>query len=173
MEITTIYDNYKNAMGRNKPDSILEYEKFESHMLNYSKIAEYKNSVILYQIIEGYKIPSHFAPASLREGVEMIKKSLNRKYIFFITKDMENMLQKIGYKSMPFSISCFFRDKIVSKKMMVGSYREGIDFIIKVAFSKIKIIIVKQINILKKASDRLLKKSILVKKCKYSLKSYS
>ena len=56
-------------------------------------------------------IASHFAPSTLRDGYELIKK-LRREYVVFsVTEDLKKMLKKAGYIVLPFKLHKEFRGK--------------------------------------------------------------
>jgi hypothetical protein len=89
-------------MSRRRPDYALEYERFGYYIINYAGMYKYNNSYIFGQYLNGFFVPTHFAPSGLKEGAKMINDL--QKYdniIFVVTEDLIPMLQKAGYKIIP------------------------------------------------------------------------
>ena len=116
-----IWLNYAKAMSRNKPDSVLYITNF-FYYANQPNVYyfEYKGNFVIGQINKGLFTPTHFAPDSLRGGVELIKEL--KKYdnvVFAVTEDLSKMLIKAGFKTIPFSKHLVdFRGKDVMKTLL-------------------------------------------------------
>ncbi len=122
--IYDIWSQYANAMAKRRPDSVLSIERFEYYIKNYAGMFKYKDSYIFGQKINDFFIPSHFAPNSMREGIEMLK-DLKRydNIIFVVTEDLAIMLKKLGYKQLPHTVKKNFNDTIVDKKILISSFK--------------------------------------------------
>jgi len=118
---------YKNAMGRKRPHSVLRKSQFVLHGLFHSHVKDCgKNGIILYQDYGTFKVPSHFAPTSLRNGVEMMRELLILgEYVLFIPEDLMLMAKKIGYKVLPITVPAEFRGEIMKKFICVPSKEMG------------------------------------------------
>ena len=130
--LQTIYSQYKNAMGRRRPESVLEDYKFFNYILNHALCFNYGDSYIFGQYNNGYFKVSHFAPSTMREGYEMLKElSTFDNVIFTVTDDLSPMLQKIGlYGNHKAVISMFFRNELVQKQIYTSD-RELLDYYVQ------------------------------------------
>lgn len=128
----TIWQQYKNAMERRRPGSVLSLDRFVNHLLNNSYIFQYNDSYILGQFYRGLFVPSHFAPKNIREGYEALKELKQYDNVAFaVTKDLEPMLKKLGYRSLPLSITRQFRGDDVEKSLLVSSLFGSLKNILK------------------------------------------
>ena len=114
--------NYKNAMERNRPDSALSLDRFANY-LNSGTLLLFENneSYIIGKYSNGFFKPSHFAPKSIREGIEIIKELIKYDNIVFtVTDDLKDMLDKLGaYSNDNLVISMIFRDMLVKKHVVL------------------------------------------------------
>jgi hypothetical protein len=122
--IYDIWNQYANAMAKRRPDSVLPIERFEYYIMNYAGMFKYKDSYIFGRKINDFFIPSHFAPKSMKEGVEMLKDL--KKYdniIFVVTEDLASMLKKLGYKQLPHTVKKNFNNVLTDKKILISSFK--------------------------------------------------
>lgn len=101
-EYGTVIAQYKKAMVKH---STYVCNTLFRHISNdYGKVLKYKHSYCVYYDTIGkqreyVKVFSHFAPYSMREGVEMLKHLKNSEdlCIFAVTPYLGEMLEKLGY----------------------------------------------------------------------------
>lgn len=132
MFLSQIYRQYRDAMGRRRPDSVLEDYRFYYYITQRAMCFNYGNSYLFGQFSNGYFKVSHFAPASMREGYEMLKEiSKYDNVIFTVTSDLAPMLKKIGfYGNDNAKIMMFFRNELVNKQIYTTD-RELLDFYVQ------------------------------------------
>ncbi len=127
--ISIIHKNYENSMNKRRPGSALNIESFSNHICHHAYSYMYGKSYVFGNIEEdllGKEIfqVSHFAPASNKEGVNLLK-SL-RKYnnvVFAVSIDLKPMLEKIGYfSSEETKVLVKFRSEMVEKYILTSSY---------------------------------------------------
>lgn len=100
-ESYTAYEQYCNAMGRRR-DYFLDENSFVSlfhYEKEYGGVFKFKDSYVHGFLNEDMFCVSHFAPASMREGIAMIKEL--KKYdniVFAVTEDLGGMLEKLEYR---------------------------------------------------------------------------
>lgn len=117
-----LWDRYYKAMSRRLPDSGLGLYNFVNYIVfsDYPVyIFKHNKSYIIGQFDRGYFKPSHFAPNSLRDGVDAIKELIKfNNIIFAVTDVLADMLIKMGsyYNGMVFPM--YFRDKFVDKHIV-------------------------------------------------------
>lgn len=130
--LSEIYRQYKNAMGRRRPGSVLEDYRFYYYITERAMCFNYGNSYIFGNFSNGYFKVSHFAPASMREGYEMLKEiSKYDNVIFTVTSDLAPMLKKIGfYGNDNAKIMMFFRNELVNKQIYTTD-RELLDYYVQ------------------------------------------
>lgn len=95
------YKNYAITMGKNhcRP---LSWGRLERH-LDGCDFRSHKNSFLAGQSIDWQGIsvfcPSHFFPASQRDGLELLRQLLDadEPIVFAVLPKMGRMLEKIGY----------------------------------------------------------------------------
>jgi len=121
-DVYDIWQNYKKAMEKRRPDSYLEYDKFEYYLETSASVYKYKNSYVIGQYDGNLFIPTHFSPAGLKEGIDIIKSM--KKYdniVFIVTKDLKDMLNKMGFKTLPVTIIRQFRGVDVEKSIVYSN----------------------------------------------------
>lgn len=117
-----IWERYKKAMSRKRPDSVLGLYPFVNYLVSSKYpvyIFKHRKSYIIGQLSNGSFRISHFAPYSLSEGVEALREILKfDNVIFAVTDDLKDMLLKMGalYSGMVYPM--FFRDEIVNKHIL-------------------------------------------------------
>jgi len=118
--LANIYNGYAKAMSRRRPDSVLNPYRFMRYALDDASAFVHGRSVLLGQLSNGYFKVSHFCPATMREGVELLKKvSEYDNVIFTVTEDLSPMLIKIGlYGDEKAQIPMIFRDMLVQKHIL-------------------------------------------------------
>lgn len=118
-EIYKVWDNYRRAMSRRRPDDVLGLYTFASVSLSKRRAFMYGDSVVLGRWSNGYFKPAHFCPANMREGVEMLKELAKYDNIIFaVTDDLGPMLVKLGlYGNDQSRIPMFFRNRMVMKQV--------------------------------------------------------
>ena len=127
--VLEVYKNYKNAMSKHS-SYVLAFDRFwelvtESYG-NGELAAQYDESHGCFSFgesmvhgffKEGYFMVSHFAPASMREGVELIKElSSYDNVVFAVTEYLSGMLDKLGYNFIT-EVPQWFNDGYVMKKV--------------------------------------------------------
>lgn len=124
-EAEYVWDNYRKAMTRRR--SYLNRYPFYAVSSGSGNGVRLNNSVILGHTNvtpngTEYFMPSHFAPASLREGYELIDRlgKSDQPVAFAITDDLQKMLQKTGNWYYAGSVPQIFDGQIVMKKLMVN-----------------------------------------------------
>lgn len=117
-----IHKWYDLAMSKRRPDSSLNYDSFVSHF-NWGLyqntcfiFGNYKLGFILGNIRDGFYIPSHFAPRTMKSGVKLLKKFSEENVVMFITDDLSKTISKMKeYHNTGVTINCFFRNELVTK----------------------------------------------------------
>jgi len=120
-----IWKNYSSMMSIRRPESVLPYDRFECHMMNHAEIIRYKDSIILWNKddITGIFTPSHFCPASKREGLEMLSYLKNfDNIVFAITDDLAHMLDRLGYENLSVSIPSVLWEELITKQIFASNY---------------------------------------------------
>lgn len=122
--IEGIYENYRKAMNKRRAGSELALENFYVYVTSTKTVFyKYKNSYVFGVVENGYFIPTHFAPAGLKEGIDLIKELKNFKNIVFVvTEDLKDMLVRLGFKCAPFTVLKSFRGQDVKKFVVVSDY---------------------------------------------------
>lgn len=133
--IYIIWNNYKNAMNRRREGNALNLCSFYDYIMYNANVFNYKNSYILGNFSNGFYKPSHFAPTSIREGMEMIEELCKyNNIIFTVTPDLTNMLKKMGaYTDTSFSFPMIFRDELTIKNIVTTNYK-----VLEVILNKMK-----------------------------------
>lgn len=123
--IYIIWDNYRNAMDRKRPGNSLNLCGFYGYITDGATVFKYKNSYVLGLFSNGFYKPSHFAPSSIREGMEMIEELCKyNNIIFTVTSDLTQMLTKLGaYTDSSFNFPMIFRNEISFKNIVTTNKR--------------------------------------------------
>lgn len=120
--VYNMWNNYKNAMERNRPNSALSLERFANY-LNSGNVFlfEHNGSFVIGNYANGFFKPSHFAPKNIREGVGIIKELIKYDNIIFaVTDDLKEMLDKLGaYSNEKLVIPMIFREMLVTKHVVL------------------------------------------------------
>jgi hypothetical protein len=120
-KIFQIWSNYAKAMERNYPTGVIEYCRFV-YYLNQSttQIFQFEDNYIIGQFQNGFFKPSHFAPSSLKGGVNTIGELIKYDNIVFaVTEELKIMLSKLGaFSSEDLIFPMIFRDMIVNKHIV-------------------------------------------------------
>ena len=121
--IAFMWENYAKAMAKRRPESVLEFERFQNYVLQSTTyIVSSGNNAIVGQMNNGVFCPSHFSPAGLKGGIDLIKELRKENVIFAVTPDLGAMLKKLGYKFV-FTTKACFRDEEVEKEIYASSYK--------------------------------------------------
>jgi len=141
LEIQEIHHNYEAAMLRRR-SYVLEYERFEMYTqrLDIHSVCLGK-SYIFGTIQNNVFVPTHFAPAGIREGAELIRELQKTAVAFVVPDDLGTMLKKMGYKEIPFSKHTLCFDDIrgnIEKKIYISSYATILKVIVFNIFKNIK-----------------------------------
>lgn len=121
--IAFMWENYAKAMTKRRPESVLEFERFRNYVLQSTVyIISSGNNAIVGQMNNGVFCPSHFSPAGLKGGIDLIKELRKENVIFAVTSDLGAMLKKLGYKFV-FTTKTCFRGEEVEKEIFVSSYK--------------------------------------------------
>lgn len=124
MRASEVWANYETAMNKRRPGSALSWERFRSYILQ-ADVVHYAHagSFVFGQMQDGIFFPSHFAPKGPKSAVELLKLLRSRAVCFAVTDDLSSMLQRLGYKRLPLTVSCDFRGAKVQKVILVSSLR--------------------------------------------------
>ena len=121
--IAFMWENYAKAMSKRRPESVLEFERFQNYVLQSTVyIVSSGNNAIVGQMNNGVFCPSHFSPAGLKGGIDLIKELRKENVIFAVTPDLGAMLKKLGYKFV-FTTKACFRGEEVEKEIFASSYK--------------------------------------------------
>lgn len=121
--IAFMWENYAKAMAKRRPESVLEFERFQNYVLQSTTyIVSSGNNAIVGQMNNGVFCPSHFSPAGLKGGIDLIKELRKENVIFAVTPDLGAMLKKLGYKFV-FTTKACFRGEEVEKEIFASSYK--------------------------------------------------
>lgn len=122
-DIAFMWENYAKAMAKRRPESVLEFERFQNYVLQSTTyIVSSGNNAIVGQMNNGVFCPSHFSPAGLKGGIDLIKELRKENVIFAVTPDLGAMLKKLGYKFV-FTTKACFRGEEVEKEIFASSYK--------------------------------------------------
>lgn len=129
-----VYSWYEKAMRRRDREP-LEEERFVQHFFEHNDSYEYfaygdsERGYLLGVLKHGVFIPTHFAPKSLRGGVELVKdlgESQDIPSVMAITPDLKDTITKIptwrNHKLGHFV--SMFRDEQVPKEIVYNSHPE-------------------------------------------------
>lgn len=122
-DVDIIWEQYCRSMEKRRPGTYLKSDKFKSYLEDtYVYYYKYRNSYVIGQYQGKLFIPTHFAPAGLREGIESIKKMKEYDNVaFVVTPDLSDMLKKLNYKVLPISVMREFRGVEVEKSIVVSN----------------------------------------------------
>ena len=116
---------YRDAMSRKRPESVLSKYRWVRHGLFNAHVYESPNGhgVVFYNEYQnGIKIPSHFAPRSLRSGVMMMKELLESgEWILLIPEDLMIMARKVGFTVLPWTLPQEFNGEMIDKHICISS----------------------------------------------------
>ena len=122
-DIAFMWENYAKAMAKRRPESVLEFERFQNYVLQSTTyIVSSGNNAIVGQMNNGVFCPSHFSPAGLKGGIDLIKELRKENVISAVTPDLGAMLKKLGYKFV-FTTKACFRGEEVEKEIFASSYK--------------------------------------------------
>jgi hypothetical protein len=119
--IVRIWKQYADAMSRRRPDSVLPFENFYYYVISGpAEVFEYEGNYLIGQFRKNLFMVSHFAPKTLRGGMECLREIMGyNNIIFTVTDDLKDMLLKLGiYGNEKASISMFFRGELVKKNIL-------------------------------------------------------
>jgi len=116
-ELWSSYEDYKMAMSRRRTNSVISRYSYISHGLFHTNQRVTEDGTLFYNDYLGFKVPSHFAPKSLRSGVNMIKELKEEgDWILMVPEDLAKMAEKSGFKvlwSLPMKME--FRGEKIEK----------------------------------------------------------
>ena len=122
-KLEVVYENYARAMAKRRPESVLEQDRFTAYCFREDTFyVSLGNSVVIGQMNNEVFCPSHFAPAGLKESIDLIKELRKDNVIFAVTPDLGAMLKKLGYKFI-FTTKACFRGEEVEKEIFASSYK--------------------------------------------------
>ena len=136
-----IYRNYACAMGKRRKGSELPFENFTAYICSEDVFCYQYGSSYVFGVINenGIFIPTHFAPAGLKESIDQIKSMLAYdNVVFVVTADLSAMLKRLGFKTLPFKVRKSFRGEKVLKTIAVSSLRGFISILLNNKFSPVK-----------------------------------
>lgn len=117
-----IFDQYKKAMNRRRDYTwkglARKYDRGYTYGIEDSK----GNALMGYPLFGKGFVASHFAPKTLRGGMDLISSLNASKYpvMFSVTEDLSPMLTKLGYIKLKSTSPKQFGDKLVSKEMFIN-----------------------------------------------------
>jgi len=119
--MSSAWSRYRRSMDKRRAGSTLGQNSF-GHHCRRSEGFIFGDSCVFGETRNGYFVPSHFCPASKREGVEMLKalRAHGQKVAFAVTSDMVSMLEKLGYKNMNQTVAAYFRGEMVEKYILTN-----------------------------------------------------
>jgi len=121
--VEEIYSNYAKAMSKRRAGSELPFNNFYQYVNEQALYFKFKNSYAFGVLERGNFIPTHFAPAGLKEGIDLIKELKTYKnVVFVVTDDLKDMLVRLGFKCAPFTVVKNFRGQDVKKFIVVSDY---------------------------------------------------
>ena len=120
-----IYQQYYKSMGRRRDGSQLDIISFFKYLDNYAYIYVFNDSYLIGQMQNGLFHISHFAPKSLRGGMDILNDIASyNNIVFAVTDDLGPMLQKIGlYGDSKAVVPMFFRNMLVLKHIYTTDKR--------------------------------------------------
>ena len=132
-KFSQIWKNYASAMARRRPESVLPKFNFMNYVIsnggNQNIISTKGADFVVHRTPEDIIVPSHFAPRGLKSGYRGIGELKERgKVLFAVTPDLEPMLKKAGYITLPVPVQAMFRGNTVNKKIAVSD-KETFDYL--------------------------------------------
>ena len=120
LNMSDVWRNYAASMRRRRPGSELSHNAFGRYARRAS-IFVFKRSACVGQMdAAGRFWVSHFAPASRREGVEMLRELKHRCPVgFAVCPDLVGMLTRIGFTVVG-SGPAYFLGEVVEKTILVN-----------------------------------------------------
>jgi hypothetical protein len=131
LPLVQVWANYAQAMRRRRPESILDEDRFIRHVQRDDTHAlRHGRSVIFGGLNEGVFMPSHFAPSSIREGVELFKKLGEGclPVVLCVTEDLVAMAEKSGFTDTGIQFPVSWRDEIHVKHVLANT-RKALEFV--------------------------------------------
>lgn len=120
LSMSKVWRNYAASMSRRRPGSELGHNSFGRYARRASVFVFRKSACIGQMDAAGRFWVSHFAPASRREGVEMLRELRHRCPVgFAVCHDLVGMLVKIGFNVVG-SGPADFRGEVVEKTILVN-----------------------------------------------------
>ena len=109
-------------MDRRRPGSALDVDSFW-YYTRREDVYVYQTglSYVIGQFVGGIFKPSHFAPASIREGVRLFEELLSYdNVVLAVTSDLGSMLSRLGYVG-HLQVPMYFREQLVIKEVYATS----------------------------------------------------
>lgn len=120
LNMSTVWRNYAASMSRRRPGSELGHNSFGRYARRASIFIFEKSACIGQMDAAGRFWISHFAPASRREGVAMLRELRHRCPVgFAVCPDLVGMLLRLGFYVVG-SGPADFRGEIVEKTILVN-----------------------------------------------------
>jgi hypothetical protein len=108
---------------KRRAGSELPFANFYVYVTGKALYFKFKNSYVFGVLERGNFIPTHFAPAGLKEGIDLIKELKTfENVVFVVTDDLKDMLVRLGFKCAPFTVLKSFRGQDVKKFIVVSDY---------------------------------------------------
>jgi hypothetical protein len=139
-DLDKVYRNYACAMGKRRKGSELPFENFAAYICREDVFCYQYGSSYIFGVKEnGIFIPTHFAPAGLKESIDQIKSMLSYdNVVFVITADLSSMLKRLGFIILPFKVVKDFHGEKVLKTIAVSSLRGFISIFLKNKYISVK-----------------------------------
>lgn len=146
-EVIEAYGNYVDAMKKRR-SYVLDFERFmgltapllsaiydrnKGYYYDYDSEREKNKGCYIFNrsLIHLFHdnnrdlyFVSHFAPSSMREGVEIIKNLSKEEsnIVFAVTSDLVSMVEKCGFVNTGVKQDHYFGDEIVEKTILVSNH---------------------------------------------------
>ena len=120
--IEEVYWQYKTAMERRRQGSALEYQQFYDYILREDvECFRWGYSYVFGGYREGIFFPSHFAPASLKEGMLIMQALQKERVALLVPDDLATQAEKLGFIRIQTKIPCQFRGELILKNLLVSN----------------------------------------------------
>ncbi len=135
-DLASTWRSYRDAMARRRPGSELSHNAFGYYTRHRCSVyLSPKGSALIGQVrkYDGHEVfcVSHHAPASHRDGVELLKKlarDRNVLAVLTVTEDLVSMLLRCGFRDTGYTHVSDFRGEPVQKFVLANFSTHGLYF---------------------------------------------
>lgn len=123
IEAVAAWENYAQAMERRRPGTALELNNFLYHVGHHADLlVETKTGGKVFgSYQDGVFYPSHFAPANLRDGVELIRLLAREDTILAVPEDLARQAERLGFTRASLKLPMHFRGSECTKVVLYSS----------------------------------------------------